>query len=547
MQKKMKSIQTKIILLITTALLTLSVFVGGFSLWNTGRVVLNDTELMMEAVCTEQALRLDNQLERTEQAVTTMYHYAVGELTSFDIVLDQTQRDLYTSKIQDLALDISNNTDGAMAVYFRFNPEFTDTMSGFFWTKKEADGPFTTEPLTDLGLYDKNDVEHVGWFYQPVEAGHAVWMSPYYNKNIGVEMISYVIPIFYEDALVGVIGMDIDFTLFVDLAQEAAVYESGRANLVDMSAKTIYYREADDDDVAVRSAIITDKLYNNLVAAPTSGEKSVSYTVEDKEYKLVFRTVRNGMKYVLYSPTAEINAERNSLLTGIVFLTLCILVVFLIFTTYMTRKIIRPLRELNDAAKQMAQGNLDVKLQCDFNDEIGTLTNSIAAMADRLKVYVEEINALAYKDGLTGVKNKTSYIDYTENLTKEKDVEYAVALFDVNNLKILNDTYGHEQGDAMIVLACSYICRVFRNSPVFRIGGDEFVVILRGEDYRNKESLLQHFADNMSREKLDITPFCELSVAFGMATKEADESFEEVFRQADREMYRKKKEMKDII
>ena len=88
MQKKMKSIQTKIILLITTALLTLAVFVGGFSLWNIGRVVLNDTELMMEAVCTEQALRLDNQLERTGQGVTTMCHYAVGELKSVEIRVD---------------------------------------------------------------------------------------------------------------------------------------------------------------------------------------------------------------------------------------------------------------------------------------------------------------------------------------------------------------------------------------------------------------------------------------------------------------------------
>ena len=81
---KIKSIQSKFIILITSALLILSLFIGGFSLINTNKLLKEDSALMMNAVCTEQALRLDLQLQRIEQAVDTIYNYAQDELVSVE-------------------------------------------------------------------------------------------------------------------------------------------------------------------------------------------------------------------------------------------------------------------------------------------------------------------------------------------------------------------------------------------------------------------------------------------------------------------------------
>ena len=75
-----------------------------------------------------------------------------------------------------------------------------------------------------LGIYDENDMEHVGWYYIPVRAGKPVWTEPYDNANINEKMVSYVIPVYDNNVLVGVIGMDIDFTIFQNIICVDCVY-----------------------------------------------------------------------------------------------------------------------------------------------------------------------------------------------------------------------------------------------------------------------------------------------------------------------------------
>lgn len=77
--------------------------------------------------------------------------------------------------------------------------------------------------------------------------------------------------------------------------------------------------------------------------------------------------------------------------------------------------------------------------------------------------------------------------------------EFAVAVFDLNDLKKVNDTLGHEAGDQYVKDSCKFICQRFKYSPVFRIGGDEFVVILEGIDYEDREEILKGFEEDIDR------------------------------------------------
>lgn len=101
---------------------------------------------------------------------------------------------------------------------------------------------------------------------------------------------------------------------------------------------------------------------------------------------------------------------------------------------------------------------------------------------------------MATVDSLTGVKNKHAYAQWEEKIDAEikagQRLPFAAVVCDVNNLKAVNDLYGHKEGDACILKACRKICAVFSHSPVFRVGGDEFVVLLTGEDYGRRRSLM---------------------------------------------------------
>lgn len=155
---------------------------------------------------------------------------------------------------------------------------------------------------------------------------------------------------------------------------------------------------------------------------------------------------------------------------------------------------------------------------------------------------------LAYKDALTGVKNKLAYAEkcaqIDSQINKGTLQGMAVAVMDLNDLKVINDTFGHDVGDEYIKSACRLICEIFKKSPVYRIGGDEFAVILEGNDYEHRDMLLKTFdmeiEKNLKRKAVVI--------AIGMAeyNPEQDDCYKQVFERADVKMYQRKQDLKKI-
>ena len=152
----------------------------------------------------------------------------------------------------------------------------------------------------------------------------------------------------------------------------------------------------------------------------------------------------------------------------------------------------------------------------------------------------------ANRDALTGVKNKHAYIDEEAKLntriTEHQPLEFAVAVFDINGLKHVNDTQGHQAGDQYLRQGCAIICEIFKHSPVFRVGGDEFAVIAQGQDYENLDSLLAR----LEAVNLENIAGGGTVVACGMAQFRDDRSVAAVFERADVDMYENKKRLKAL-
>ena len=156
---------------------------------------------------------------------------------------------------------------------------------------------------------------------------------------------------------------------------------------------------------------------------------------------------------------------------------------------------------------------------------------------------------LAERDGLTGVKNKAAYEQAEAKLDREISAlseissgkpEFALVICDVNSLKSINDSFGHKAGDEFLKAACNMICRVYKHSPVFRIGGDEFAVLLQGEDFKNRDSLIKALKEQVKANIGTSSP----TVACGMAVfiPDKDKTASAVFNRADAAMYRNKKQ-----
>ena len=170
-----------------------------------------------------------------------------------------------------------------------------------------------------------------------------------------------------------------------------------------------------------------------------------------------------------------------------------------------------------------------------------------------MKDHISDLNKRAYVDALTSVRNKGAYTSYIEEMGARlsddggQETSFAIGVFDCDNLKQINDRYGHEKGDIYLKTASRLICRVFQHSPVFRIGGDEFSVILRNDDYQNREALVQRFNEGMAEISASAKHEWEqVHVAMGIAVydPQKDRSINDVIRRADEIMYENKRDRK---
>ncbi len=190
------------------------------------------------------------------------------------------------------------------------------------------------------------------------------------------------------------------------------------------------------------------------------------------------------------------------------------------------------------------------RMEQDINRHIANLLAATQALAST-QAQAQQMDRLASIDALTKVRNKRGYDQEAKRLDlaiQGGEARFCVLMIDLNDLKNVNDTYGHDKGDAAINALCRMVCRIFQHSPVFRIGGDEFVAILEHEDYEHADELIARFNGEVERVRQDssLPPWQRITAALGCGRFEpgTDSSFEAVFHRADAAMYQRKKQMK---
>ena len=177
-------------------------------------------------------------------------------------------------------------------------------------------------------------------------------------------------------------------------------------------------------------------------------------------------------------------------------------------------------------------------------DEVSVISEKIRSLQKYMAVQIDYVRAKAYKDVLTGLENRNAYLEYVDQLN-EKIVcgeckGFTVAMFDINGLKDINDREGHDNGDGIILKSADILKRTFGSDRIFRIGGDEFVVII---DHSAADD--GHFFDDYERVVLGETAGDQnrviMSKGFAVFDDSCDRKYRDTFERADRSMYENKK------
>ena len=516
---KAHSIQFKFLITVISAILAIAVFVGGLSIYEVDRLVRVQTEDLIDATCEKETAEINSIFSDMEKSVKIMESYVLALIESSGGIADLDSQNKIAEHADEMFVDVAKHTDSAVAYYLRFDPEIAGSQAGLFYSKLDGSNDYICLDPTDLSLYDKDDTEHVGWFWQPYEAGEPVWMKPYHNLNNDVLMISYVVPLYYENRFIGVVGMDFDYTTLINRVHEIKIYEHGFAHL-------------ESDGVVIH--------HSGHEVAFDEGDVS-------DQYLQVSQELVNGMTLVLSASHDDIRQIRYEIEFKLLTVVLLITLLFSAIVVFIVRKIVDPLNKLTDASKKLSNGNYDVEIVDSDTYEIKLLSTAFASMATHLREHEKHQRFLAYRDSMTGLRNTTAYKAWVTDFEKEvksNQLDFGVMVLDVNNLKEANDRHGHEVGNKLIVTAARIIATTFKRSPVFRIGGDEFVVILQNNDLNDLAELVVKF-DAECANTFVKTDAAEIPVSiakgFSMYDSGKDPQFADVFNRADEAMYENKR------
>ena len=441
----MRSIKARILVTVIVCTLLSSLICGGVSIVNSSRTVYADSQKEMQYACANQASALNAQMSRVEQSVNTAYNVALQQLT--DVEAFKTSKayvDNFTAVMNEMLYEVGGNTEGALTAYIRYNPEFTEPDSGVFWSRSSDAEKFEALVPTDFSMYSPDDLEHVGWYYIPVQNGKPTWMDPYLNSNINVYMVSYVIPIVINGESIGIIGMDIDFEKFTATVDNATVFETGFAFLTDGKGNISYHKSIEAGTAL--SGLEDSDAMTSALADPAMEGQTVNYTYQGIEKDMCYKTLTNGMRYVLTAPESEMKSAASHITMLILIGMLVAVAIAIVIGTIMGMAITKPITQINDIVSKTARFNFAKNANsdrlCKRHDESGNMANSLREMRASLRSMVADIQR-TYSDldeTLLKIANTTEKVqgmsgensEMTQGLAAAME-ETAAAMETVNN------------------------------------------------------------------------------------------------------------------
>ena len=393
----MRSIRVKIIAAIVVCAVLGVVAVGIISIMNSGRVAREDAEEKMKSVCAEQAEKANTLILKIEQSVNTLSELVMKKIDSNQFKSDIKYADQLTQSIKGETLTFAKNTEGTICAYVRFNPEYSNPTSGLFFTRNSTEEEFESVTPTDFSQYDPSDLEHVGWYYIPVQNKAPIWMDPYLNANINVYMISYVVPLYDESGeSIGIIGMDIDFSLMDDLAKSVDLYNSGKGYLLNAAGNVL-----SDDVLETGAEFATKDGMSEVASAINSGSnvmEAMSFTDSEGGKETCYMVLSNGMKFGVIATSSDINENANKLQLTIIIVGAVVLLIVIAIGFLISLTITRPLRKLtgviDDTANLRLQEDQVTEKLARGHDELGTMAKSIMKMRTALAEMVANMQSI---------------------------------------------------------------------------------------------------------------------------------------------------------
>ncbi len=398
-KKSGKSLRSQLLFITLVNVVVIAAIVAIIATVSSNKLVREKSEQSLKNKTIMTSDELNGEMSRIETSVSILADALMDNLNWDSFVSGDAGVDALTESIRQTAIDCAKNTEGAITYYVRYNPDFAYPTSGIFAQINDS-GEYDQLTPTDFTEFDKNDTA-VSWYYGPVNYGQPIWMSPYYNSNIDVYMISYVIPLFFNGQSVGIVGMDISL------------------ENINSIVGTLNNDKEKGFLLTVENTTLDHPTLQDGSDFTTSFEGDEGFVTIGKEV-YSYNTLRNGFKVVLVTDIKSVNKEASSLKTKLVTGSIIGILFGIIFGYICITGLIGPLKSVTDIVDQM--GQLDLRVDenetaklCRIDNEIGQIARAVTNLKTRL---TDVVGGLAESASLL----EDTVGDLTDNTTKTIEI-----------------------------------------------------------------------------------------------------------------------------
>lgn len=530
------SLKRKVLAVCLAGMILMALCVGGISLWTISHLTYDYEIQNMNHLVDTKATIINDELLRSESIV----NYAANSVSRKISDPDQLRNPAFQQRLaQSVDHDFQDATTNLHIIcsYYLYYP--SENISALWKASRGHDSMFYDVLAQQRGESGQAAPRHVVAFAYLMDQGKAAWTQPYYSPYLNRYIISYLRPIYEDGVMVAIIGVDLDFQAFIDrlYAKPSEGEEHGMIILSDATGTVEYSPEKPLGMPLVDKDIHLVDTSDKVAEASQTDNTMVTYTWDGQQSIAGIEGLRNGMNFIDLRQVEQIydRTHKAFMQMGFGLVAVCILASLL--PLYMISRLSERLQLVIEAAKEVGEGNYDVKLHDMHPDDIGELSRNF--QAKKVAAAQENLTYMSQHDALTGILNRMGLDKEVADWLKAHPASHgALVSLDLDGFKFINDLHGHMAGDeALRTLAKDLIESFGHDQIIGRNGGDEFVVFMKDTEPEQAEKVIKAFSNKVKTFTYD-GEIHAFSVSIGYTLYKGDGmTLSRLFHQSDTALY----------
>lgn len=529
------TLKRKVLAVCLAGMILMALCVGGISLWTISHLTYDYEIQNMNHIVDTKATIINDELLRSENIV----NYAANSVSRKISDPDQLRNPAFQQRLaQSVDHDFQDATTDLHIIcsYYLYYP--SENISALWKASRGHDSMFYDVLAQQRGESGQAAPRHVVAFAYLMDQGKAAWTQPYYSPYLNRYIISYLRPIYEGGVMVAIVGIDLDFQAFIDrLYANPPEGEHGMILLSDATGTVEYSPEKPLGMPLVDKDIHLVDTSDKVTEASQTDNTMVTYTWDGQQSIAGIEGLRNGMNFIDLRQVEQIYGRTHKafMQMGMGLVAVCILASLL--PLYMISRLSERLQLVIEAAKEVGEGNYDVKLHDMHPDDIGELSRNFQAMTEKVAAAQENLTYMSQHDALTGVLNRMGLDKEIADWLKAHPASHG-ALVSLDGFKFINDLHGHMAGDeALRTLAKDLIESFGHDQIIGRNGGDEFVVFMKDTEPEQAEKVIKAFSNKVKTFTYDGERHV-FSVSIGYTLYKGDGMrLSRLFHQSDTALY----------